>query len=197
VDPVTGDDAGRFYRRPIITANRDDARFDSLFVITNRARFGRDGSLFPARGYDRGRLAHGTETSSTLSDWYLDERAGLLELRIAWDLLNVTDPSTRTLLYDPGSTGDFGTAAAEDFHVGVVVYRKSLPRAERAAGAETPVAVLPALEQGVWRVEGFTGWRWAPWQEPRSHARLKPVYDSLRSVWAPAGAPTLRAQRAP
>ncbi|HEY7480496.1 MAG TPA: tetratricopeptide repeat protein [Gemmatimonadales bacterium] len=197
VDPVTGDDAGRFYRRPIITASRDDARFDSLFVITNRARFGRDGSSFPARGYDRGRLAHGTETSSTLSDWYLDERAGLLELRIAWDLLNVTDPSTRTLLYDPGSTGDFGTAAAEDFHVGVVVYRKSLPRAERAAGAETPVAVLPALEQGVWRVEGFTGWRWAPWQEPRSHARLKPVYDSLRSVWAPAGAPALRAQRAP
>ena len=28
----------------------DDGRFDSLFVITNRARFGRDGTFFPARG---------------------------------------------------------------------------------------------------------------------------------------------------
>ncbi|MGH7525845.1 MAG: hypothetical protein ACREMX_03990, partial [Gemmatimonadales bacterium] len=189
VDPVTGDDAGRFYRRPIITLDRHDARFDSLFVITNRARFGRDGTFFPARGYDRGRLVYGPEAGSTLADWYLDERAGLLELRLPWDLLNVTDPSTRTLLFDRDSVGDFGTAPAEDFHVGAVIYRKG--------GRPAVVGALPALEGGAWRAGAFTGWRWARWSEPRSHARLKPVYDSLKSVWAPAGAPAQRAQRAP
>ncbi len=189
VDPVTGDDRGRFARRPIITLDRDDGRFDSLFVITNRARFARDGSFIRAKGYDRGRLRHGSEAASTLADWYLDERAGLLELRIPWDLLNVTDPSTRTLLFERDTVGDLGTASAEDFHVGVVLYRK-----EPNPGA---IEALPALGEGVWRTGTFAKWRWEGWTEPRSHARLKPVYDSLRTVWAPAEAPARPARRAP
>jgi hypothetical protein len=191
VDPVTGDDFGRFSRRPVITRDRGDARFDSLSIITNRARFGRDGSFFPAKGYDRGRLRHGTQAWSTLADWYLDERAGLLELRIPWDLLNVTDPSSRTLLFDRDTTGDFGTATAADFHIGVVVYQKQTPG--KLVGA------LPAVDGGVWRAASFRPWRWASWTEPRSHARLKPVYDSLKQLWreAPSGAPARPARTAP
>jgi tetratricopeptide (TPR) repeat protein len=191
VDPATGDDFGRFSRRPVISRDRGDARFDSLFLITNRARFGRDGTFFPARGYDRGRFRYGTEANSTLADWYLDHRAGVLELRIPWDLLNVTDPSSRTLLYDRDSTGNFGTATAADFHVGVVVYRKQ--------GSGQIVGALPALEGGMWRAGGFRPWRWRAWTEPRSHARLKPVYDSIKRWWrgAPSGAPAPPGRRAP
>jgi hypothetical protein len=191
LDPATGDDFGRFSRRPVITRDRDDAQFDSLFIITNRARFGRDGKFFSAQGYDRGRLRYGSEATSTLADWYLDEQAGLLELRVPWDLINVTDPSSRTLLFDPKKTGDFGTATAEDFHVGVVMYRKK--------GQLGVAGALPALESGVWRAAAFTPWRWRGWTEPRSHARLKPVYDSLRMLWraAPGGAPIRPAQTAP
>jgi hypothetical protein len=179
IDPVTGDDFGRFSRRPVITRNRGDARFDSLFVITNRARFGRDGRFYRAQGYDRGRLRFGTEKSSSLADWYLDERAGLLQLRIPWDLLNVTDPSTRTLLYDRNLSGDFGTATAVDFRVGVVIYRK--------AGTPQIIGALPDLKPGVWQTGAFVPWRWKGWTEPRYHSRLKPVYDSLRLLWQGAG----------
>jgi tetratricopeptide (TPR) repeat protein len=191
LDPATGDDEGRFSRRPVITRNRDDGRFDSLFVITNRARFGRDGTFYPARGYDRGRLLHATEAVSTLADWYFDEKAGLLEVRIPWDLLNVTDPSTRTLLFDRKTEGDFGTAPAEEFHMGVVLYRKGSNG--KVAGA------LPALEKGNWSARLFHGWRWSGWTEPRSHARLKPVYDSLKRLWqaAPSEAPARPGRRAP
>ena len=191
LQPGTGDDEGRFSRRPVITRDRDDGRFDSLFIITNRARFGRDGRFYPASGYDRGRLLYATEAVSTLADWYLDEKAGLLELRIPWDLLNVTDPSTRTLLSDPHTGGDFGTVPAGDFHVGVLQYRKG-------SGPAT-VAALPALEQGVWKAKGFTGWRWPSWTEPRSQAWLKPVYDSLKTLWqaAPSEGPARPGQRAP
>jgi hypothetical protein len=189
LDPETGDDAGRFYRRPVVTRERHDARFDSLLVITNRGRFGRDGSFFPAKTHDRGRLVYGTEAASTLADWYFDEGAGLLELRIAWDLLNVTDPSTRTLLLDRNSAGAFGTAPAGDFHVGVVTYRKG--------GRPGVVGALPALEAGVWRARAFTKWRWDGWEQPRFHARLKPVYDSLKAVWSPAEAPSRPEPRAP
>jgi hypothetical protein len=191
LDPTTGDDFGQFARRPVITRNRADGRFDSLFVITNRARFGRDGTFFPASRYDRGKLKHGTEARSTLADWYLDEGAGLLELRIPWDLLNITDPSSRTLLFDRASAGDFGTAVAKDFHIGVAIYQK---------GDQTGVvSALPGVEGGVWRAKAFTPWRWSGWTEPRSHARLKPVYDSIRALWgaAPSRAPARPARPAP
>lgn len=191
LDPTTGDDFGRFSRRPVITRNRGDARFDSLYIITNRARFGRDGTFFRANGYDRGRLQHGSQAASTLADWYLDERAGILELRIPWDLLNVTDPSSRTLLFDQDTIGQFGTAPAADFHVGVLVYRKKDPG--------EVVGALPAVDAGVWRAGAFRPWRWSSWSEPSSHARLKPVYDSIMRLWraAPSAAPAPPVRRAP
>jgi hypothetical protein len=193
VDPATGDDFGRFFRRPVITRDRKDGRFDSLLVITNRAKFGRDGTFFPARRHDRGRLMHGTEAVSTLADWYLDEKAGLLQIRIPWDLLNVTDPSTRTLLFDRQTTGKYGTATAGDFHVGVVIYSK------RTATSPKVVEALPSLAQGLWREDDFAGWRWRGWIEPRWHSRLKPVYDSLRMLWreGPSGVPGRPVRRAP
>ena len=190
-DPATGDDFGGFSRRPVTTSNRDDGRFDSLFIITNRARFGRDGTFYRAQGYDRGRLRYGTQVMSTLSDWYLDERAGLLELRIPWDLLNVTDPSTRTLLHDRRTEGAFGTTVAADFHVGVLIHRRG--QQPQVMGA------IPQVLRGVWLAGGFKPWRWQGWTEPRSHARLKPVYDTLKLLWqvAPGGAPAPPGRRAP
>lgn len=191
IDTVTGDDLGRFSRRPVMPRHRDDGRFDPLLVITNRARFGRDGRFYPATRYDRGRLRYGSEASSTLADWYLDERAGLLELRIPWDLINVTDPSTRTLLLDRRTNGAFGTVTANDFHVAVVVYRKGLqPKV---------VAALPQLLNGELPATSFKPWRWRGWTEPRFHSRLKPVYDSLRLLWqaAPAGEPAPPGRRVP
>ncbi len=191
IEAATGDDRGRFSRRPVVTRDRSDGRFDSLLVITNRARFGRDGTFFPAQAYDRGRLVYGTESASTRSDWYFDERAGLLQLRLPWDLLNVTDPSSRTLLVDTLTRGEFGTAPAADFHVGVVLYRKGVrPRV---------VTTLPRIDRGAWRSDAFVPWRWDGWTEPRYHSRLKPVYDSLKALWAapPSAGPVPLSPRAP
>jgi hypothetical protein len=190
VDRATGDDFGRFARRPVIIRDREDGRFDPLFVITNRARFGRDGAFYPARGYNRGELRFGEESASTLADWYFDQQAGLLELRIPWDLVNVTDPSSRTLLFDDKSTGSVGVASAEKFHFGLVTYEK---RQGNIVGA------LPQLSGDVWRADSFSAWSWEGWVEPRSHAQLKPVYDSLRLLWreAPAGAQARLEPKAP
>jgi tetratricopeptide (TPR) repeat protein len=162
-DAAEGDDRGRFLRRPVGIADRRDGRFDPLFVYTNRARFGRDGAFFPAQGVDRGRLRHGTEASSTLSDWYYDLRARLVEVRLSWDLINVTDPSTRTLLFERRSQGEHGTVTAEAFHFVSAVY----PR----GGGGRP------------RVTTSGPWRWNGWTEPVWHTRLKPVYDSLKATW--------------
>src|SRR6266567_3924767 len=72
--------------------------WDSLFVTTNRWRIGRDERTYAARGVNRGRLRYGRAAASSLADWYVDPDAGLIEVRLAWGLLNVTDPSSRRVL---------------------------------------------------------------------------------------------------
>jgi hypothetical protein len=172
---LQGDDFGRFYRHPAASLARDDGRFDSLFVITNRARYGRDGRFFPAQGYNRGRLRFGRESESTLADWYHDASAGLLELRLPWGLLNVTDPSTATVL-DERAGAPFATRTTDGFRIGVLVRRTR-------DGAL--VRTLPArAADGTWPAAAFGTWRWPGWAEPASHSALKPVYDSLTAAWS-------------
>jgi hypothetical protein len=171
--PGQKDERGRFYQR-IVLEKRGDGRFDSLRMITNRARFGRDGRFYPALSYDRGRLRYGTEEGSTLSDWYVDERAGLLEIRLAWGLLNVTDPSTRTVVQ--GTSGrDFATAVTEGFRLGVVTYEKPT---RRVLGA------LPPLGRQGWKKADFPTWTWEPWEAPPYYQSLKPAYQAVRDAWS-------------
>ena len=173
---VDGDDFGRFARRPITITPRDDGKLDSLFVITNRSRFTRDGRFIPATGYDRGILRFGTDAETTLADWYYDAAAGLLELRLPWNLINVSDPSTGTLLFEKAAGPQIGTARSDGVRVGIYTWRK---------GDGKPVTALPDLSgDGRWQADEFSTWRWPTWTTPRWHQRLKPVYDSLRQLWS-------------
>lgn len=176
---VAGDDYGRFARRPITTVPLRDGRFDSMFVITNRARFARDGRFIPASGYNRGRLRYGTAVQSSLSDWWWDATTGMLQLRLPWGLINVSDPSTRTLLYERSVGDSIGTATSDGMRFGVLL----LDHPASPATIATLIGALPTAEGGRWRRAKFPDWSWPAWTEPQSHARLKPVYDSLREVW--------------
>jgi hypothetical protein len=172
---IDGDDYGRFARRPITSSWRNDGRFDSMFVITNRSRFTRDGRFIPAQGVNRGRLRYGTAEQSTLSDWYWDSAAGVLELRLPWNLLNVSDPSTGTLLYEKTGEDGIGSVRSDGFRLGIAVVDRD----------SSLIAALP--EPGpdhTWDAKAFRTWEWPTWTVPRYHQRLKPVYDSLKSIWS-------------
>jgi hypothetical protein len=169
-----GDERGRFHRRPVRPVARDDGRWDSLLVIVNRARYGRDGTFFPARLHDRGRLRHGTQAESSLADWYWDRTAGLVTIRIPWALLNVTDPSTRRVAFEFAREGEFGAVATDGFRAGVLLLDEGGTRLD----------ALPAADGGRWRAGEFTAWRWSEWTEPRFHWRLKPAFESLRQLWS-------------
>ena len=176
---VEGDDYGQFARRPITTVPRRDGRFDSMFVITNRARFARDGRFIPATGYNRGRLRYGTAVQSSLSDWWWDAAAGMLQLRLPWGLINVSDPSTRTLLYERTAGDEIGTTTSDGMRFGVLL----LDHPASAATTATVIGALPTAAGGRWRRAQFPDWNWPAWTEPQYHARLKPVYDSLKALW--------------
>jgi hypothetical protein len=148
-----------------IDAKRTGGGWDSLFVTTNRWRIGRDGTTFPARGVNRGRLRYGRADASTLADWYVDRAAGLVEVRLAWGLLNVTDPSSRRVVRRMGPHETFQTMVSDGVRVAVAV------RARRTGAMQ---AWLPA----------HTVYAWASWEEPVWHERLKPVYGALRDAWS-------------
>jgi hypothetical protein len=174
---INGDDFGRFAHRPVTIRNRNDGRFDSLFVITNRARFGRDGRFFPAQGINRGRLRYGTQRRSTLADWYWDRTAGQLQIRLAWNLLNVSDPSTGTLLFGSAGGNVVGTRPSDGFRIGLIIAREE-------EGRRVVDLALPARDsKGRWPRSAFATWGWPGWDTPRYHQRLKPVYDSLQALW--------------
>lgn len=171
-------EAGDLYRRPIRPVPRDDGRFDPLLVITNRVRLARDGRVIPARGTDRGRLRAATAGASIAADWAFDAAAGLLEVRLPWGLLNVTDPSTLTVVDDSGTGWPPRTRRTEGLRIGVATWRKGV--------APAVVAALPRREAGRWRRGAFPVWRWDPWTEPGAVERRKPAYDSLRAAWGEA-----------
>jgi len=144
-------------------AGRDGA-FDSLFVTTNRWRIARSGRTYPARGVNRGRLRHGRSSESSLADWYADRAAGLVEVRIAWGLLNVTDPSSRRVMVRYRRSGTFETAVTDGFRFEVAAFDRSHGGVVARLGADQTYA-------------------WPTWEVPTWHERLKPAYEAMREVW--------------
>ena len=155
----------RFYHQAasVDHAGRDGA-FDSLFVTTNRWRIGRSGRTYAARGVNRGRLRYGRAAESSLADWYVDRAAGLVEVRIAWGLLNVTDPSSRRVMVRHRRDGTFETAVTEGFRFEVAALHRSGGGVVARLGAGQTYA-------------------WPTWEVPTWHERLKPAYAAMRDVW--------------
>ncbi len=155
----------RFYNEAAtVDVARRDGAFDSLFVTTNRWRIGRDGRTYQARGVNRGRLRYGRTAESTLADWYVDRVEGLVEVRIPWGLLNVTDPSSRAVMARYHRDGAFETAVTDGFRFDVVAL-------DRVSGA-----VIARL----WPERTYA---WLTWEVPAWHERLKPAYGAMREVW--------------
>ena len=61
------------YNLPLLRARRDDGRFDTLRVVTNRRRIGRDSVEYAAAGYERGALPPGPAPDGF---WEVDTASG-------------------------------------------------------------------------------------------------------------------------
>ena len=150
-------DLDAFYNRRAASDAPATGTFDSLFVATNRFRVARDGRTFPARGVNRGRLRYGRVAESSLADWFVDP-TGLVEVRLPWGLLNVTDPSSRTVLKRVRDPGPFLTEVSPGF-----AFVVTDPQGRRLANAR-PYA-------------------WPVWEVPVWHERLKPAYYAMQALW--------------
>src|SRR5260221_1095429 len=179
VDPPYDIETHR-YHRPYGSVGNDDGRFMEIEVETNRKRIGRDGTVYPARRYSRSPLRHGSidprdPGQTTLADWHASVDGHFIEARVAWGLLNVTDPSShRVLQDDQNDLRSIGTVETKGFRFYALALRPGgppggatplpgqladrLPAGEAASLAGLPVYSWPGWEQPTWGIRKKKGW---------------------------------------
>ena len=173
------------YNRPFRSVSNADGRFDSLRVVTNRRRIGRDGTVYPAVAHDRSLLLFAPQGETTLTDWYADARTGTIEVRIPWGMLHVLDPSGRVVLRGDARTGAVGGVRTDGFRF---VIQSVDPADLSRPGDRLPRGATPAQFGAV------PTWSWATWEEPRWYADIKPQFAAMQKAFgdipnAPATVP--------
>jgi len=113
---------GRFLpnRSPFRPVANEDGAYVPLIIETNRERVSRGGKLYPPRHLDWGRLEFGREPARAPvwpggapafaydphAEWTVDDAGGTIEIALPWGLLNVGDPSSRSVLDDKQGTSE-------------------------------------------------------------------------------------------
>ena len=159
---------------PSAIAPKDDNRFVPLSAVINRARIGRDSTNFLGFGYDRGVLPAGPlpDGAWEIADWH-----NAIEVRVPWNLINVTDPSSRHVAHEPR-----GTKRVRGVGTRQVDAIRMVAAAQDSAGAWQ---VWPASQQRA-DAASFT---WPTWDEPRYRVRRRPVFEAMRTVFNELTAP--------
>lgn len=159
---------------PLVPRMAEDGAYDRMRVLTSRSRWARDTTEIGAMGYDWGVLPRGPLPDGL---WERDAATGIVEVRIPWQLINVSDPSSRQVLHEPRSWLDegaeLGTVRVDD--IGIVAAVRS--------------------RDGTWRNLPSAGpaprFTWPTWETPVWRERLKPLYDAMRHVWSHLHAPVI------
>ncbi len=149
-------------------------QWDSVVVVPNRRRIGPDGRIYPSISYNRNRLLHARESDNSLSDWFANPASGVIEMRIPWGMLQVVDPSARSVLIRNTRDGHVAGAPTDGFRFVVESYDPSSSR----AGDKLPRGVGAA---------GFGDvptWTWPTWQAPEWYAEVKPLFGAMQRTFA-------------
>jgi hypothetical protein len=161
----------QIYNRPLFTALNADARYDTLWVTPNRRTIGRDGRVYEAQRIERNRLLHARQQETTLADWFSDASTGVIEVRIPWGMLHVTDPSSHQVLFGVRGT-EPATTRTDGFRFVVDL---------QSRGDNRSLDVLPRAGTNIARPPV---WTWPAWEVPRWYAERKPSFAAMREAFA-------------
>lgn len=123
-----------------------------------------DQTIVPFSKYETGRLQYGNGNPTdpdfnSLTDFI--EKDGKLEIRIPWQLLNVMDPSTKTVMGDLHQTQQLTHHRVDQFYFGAGILK-----ANQATGL---IEMNP--------------YAWEEWEQPTFHERLKLSYFILQKAF--------------
>ena len=163
------------YNRPFRTVANSAGQWDSLVVVPNRRRIARDGRIYSAISYNRNRLTYARQQDNSLTDWFADTNTGVIELRLPWGMLQLVDPSARSVLFGNAVSGEIAGAQTDGFRFVVESYDPSNPRAgadHMPRGTSAALFAAPTL------------WTWPRWEVPTWHAEVKPLFSAMQRAFA-------------
>ncbi len=140
--------------------------FNPEYLCLNRELYiEQDDRLLPFSKYETGRLKYGDanpehDDYNSLTDYAYKD--GNLEIRIPWLMLNVMDPSKKSVISDMYVNGEI------------------VP--EETAGFKTGVAIVKNTEKSQATI-AMNYYSWVGWDEPSYHERLKPSYYILKDAF--------------
>jgi tetratricopeptide (TPR) repeat protein len=172
-------------RRDLTLAIRPRGLFDEMLVEPNVRRFTREGRLLPAQRTNRSVLRYGIDDETrpeadSIGEWYADVRTNAILVRIPWNKLFVTDPSSLTVFagLSQGRVQTISTTGIELTAFSLV------PSSTPASGFGdwTVAQALPALSgRQVSSAQRFT---WSKWEVVKVEPYLKKAYTTLQPLFA-------------
>ena len=144
---------------------RNSGTFNPIRLILRRALYLPLSDLtLPPSYYETGKLLHGngnpqSENFNSLADYCINPASSSIEIRIPWQLLNVADPSTKTVIGNIYAYRQFDINPVTIGGFTFELYRTD------ASGV----------------TEGGSGfYSWEPWEEVHYHERLKRSYNVIK-----------------
>lgn len=136
--------------------------------------------IVPFDSYETGIFRSGNsnpnaENFDSLTDFYLNEEKGLLEVRIPWAMLNVKDPSQREVMGDMWTGNGLNSSAWVDgIRIGAIAVSNSDGKV---------VDSFPKTVNGKSRQEDYYLYAWDQWEMPIYHERLKQSYYRIQQLF--------------
>jgi hypothetical protein len=168
------------YKRNFASQLQDTGTLQEMIIETNRRRFGRDGTMFPAQRYSRSTLRYAaseSERTDTLPEWYSDKKTKTIVVRIPWGKLYVTDPSSHRVF--KGFSGAGRPELQTSFSAGVDV---SVLELEGAQMSTAKIAgSFPALRDG--HLEAPARVTWKNWETVELVPYEKRAFGAMEKVF--------------
>jgi hypothetical protein len=143
----------------------------------------------PFRFVETGELRYGTADPTqpqydSLTDVHVETAENTAEVRLPWQLLNVRDPSTRTIMGDIWDAGLDSSQRIDDIGVGVVTFKPTESGdTQSAVGSGNVTDSLPSLDESRSGFGELPRYAWDTWQQPGYQERLKQGYSTLRETF--------------
>ncbi len=175
----------RIWRKQGMTLGlTNSGRFENIMIEANPARYGRDGTQFPAVNYDRSPLPYGSADHSSAqfsshAMWNAWPERGLIEVRLPWGLLLMTDPSQ--LQAFAGTDQQWNVLSRTTPGVSVAAFQVSVT-AVNGKERRTAISSLPPLRDNQ-VAETAPIYTWKPWTDVEYRPFFKQSYQALKQVF--------------
>ncbi|WP_203363598.1 hypothetical protein [Bacillus sp. REN10] len=133
------------------------------------------GEIIPFSDYETGKLRQGngnpkSANYDSLADYYVNEKDGMIEVRIPWLLLNVKDPSQREIMGDLYKDGLTAGKKINGIQAGLIWIEN---------GQVTDS--LPKMTNN--QLPTMNTYKWDTWNEPTYKERLKQSYYIIQEAF--------------